>query len=91
MSASPKMRCPCGWEDLSEELRVICVFQATPEEPAEYESICPTCDRPYDELEEVPICTECGDVYVQEDGDACGDCFEAELTEALGFNDALGG
>jgi hypothetical protein len=93
MSAfDPKLRCPCGWEGDSSLLESVCVFRQTQEEPAEYESKCPACDRPFDELEEVPLCVSCEDVYVQEEGDKCGICVETEMEEALGFgSDAPGG
>lgn len=76
--SNERMRCECGWEGMSDDLRVICVFHATQEEPAEYENLCPSCDRPYDELETVPLCHACQDVYVPEEGDRCGACLEAE-------------
>jgi len=82
MNTSPKMRCECGWEGVSDELRTICVFQQTQEEPAEHENLCPCCDRPYDELEEVPLCAQCEDIYVQEEGDTCGGCVAANIEEA---------
>lgn len=86
-----KMRCECGWEGDDGELRSITVFEQTEAEPAEYENLCPCCDRPFDELEEVPLCATCEDVYVQEDGDKCGVCVETEMEEALTMNDAPGG
>ena len=87
-----RMRCNCGWEGESEELESVQVFAGNREEPPEYESKCPCCDVPFDELEYVPLCKECEDVYVQTDEDICGGCLEAKMEEALGFGtDALGG
>lgn len=79
MNTNPKMRCSCGWEGVSDELTTVCVFNGTTEKPAEYESTCPCCDTPFDELEEVPLCVICEDIYTQEEGDTCGACLEAQI------------
>jgi len=91
MNTNPKMRCQCGWEGMLDELSTVCVFRATQEEPAEYESRCPCCVRPFDELEEVPLCVSCDDIYVQEEGDVCHPCQEVELAEVCNYSDVPGG
>jgi len=78
---NPRMRCECGWEGTQDGMESVCVFTGSREEPPEYECTCPACNRPYDEVEEVPLCATCQDMYVQEDGDRCGGCLEVEEVE----------
>lgn len=70
----PKLRCSCGWEGKTSELVEIEVFAGDALHPREVEDKCPCCDRPFDELEEVPLCAHCADVYVHEEDDVCGIC-----------------
>lgn len=75
-----RIRCECGWEGRMDELEVVKVFDGNREEPPEYENKCPCCDRPFDELEYVPLCVSCEDTYVEEDGDMCAVC-RSEMDE----------
>lgn len=74
-------RCPCGWEGWETELDSVCVFAGSQEEPPEYETPCPDCGRPWDEIVEAPLCTSCEDVYVFEEGDRCGICVAEQAEE----------
>ena len=91
MESEQRMRCECGWEGRQDELENVQVFAGNREEPPEYEDKCPSCDRPFDELEYVPLCVFCDDTYVQEEGDKCGICVSTEQEERDAMNDAPGG
>lgn len=77
-----RRRCPCGWEGWESHMERTQVFLGTREEPPEWETVCPECNRPWDETEEVPLCAVCSDVYVQEEDDTCGACLGDRAEEA---------
>jgi Zn finger protein HypA/HybF involved in hydrogenase expression len=70
-----KLLCKCGWEGDEEDLDLVCVFQQTQEEPAEYAGRCPSCRGPEDSMDEVELCESCGEEEpMNKDTDLCGGC-----------------
>jgi len=43
----------CGWTGHEDDLKSECVFEATQEEPAEYDAWCPQCGDHFDSMNEI--------------------------------------
>lgn len=67
-------RCDCGWQGHEDQLRTECVFWGTREEPPEYDAFCPECNNNWENMEEVPLCSNCEDAFVKNEGDVCAPC-----------------
>ena len=70
----------CGATEMEEVDVMVCVFQATTEEPAEHELRCPDCGAEATEMSTFR-CRGCDDHQVKDDGDYCEEC-TAEMAEA---------
>lgn len=83
MSHTRRVQCECGWYGSDDDVELVTVFHQTQEEPEENEAYCPSCGNPADDsITDVPVCRSCEDEYVKNEGDRCGECYQAALEDA---------